>query len=64
MRVKLNDSDSDRINQIVYRTDKPIKSESDGVMGVDIGEGHPIVCPDGVNATIFNGGISEVSYTD
>ncbi len=39
----------------VYRTNKPIKSECDGVMGVDIGEIHPIVCNDGVNTTIFNG---------
>ena len=29
--------------------------DSDGVMSVDIGEIHPIVCHDGVNTTIFNG---------
>ena len=39
----------------VYNVDKPVKSKSDGVVGVDIGEIHPIVSHDGVITNIFNG---------
>ena len=39
----------------VYKIDKVDVSDSDVVVGVDIGEIHPIVCSDGVNTTIFNG---------
>ena len=39
----------------VYKVDKPIQSQADGVCGVDIGEIHPIVSHDGVNTIIFNG---------
>lgn len=39
----------------VYNTEKPDVSKADGVMGVDIGEIHPIVSHDGHNTLIFNG---------
>ena len=39
----------------VYNTEKPDKSDADGVVGVDIGEIHPIVSHDGQNTLIFNG---------
>ena len=39
----------------VYDVGKPLKSESKGVVGVDIGEIHPIVSHDGVITNIFNG---------
>ena len=39
----------------VYRTEKVIPTPAEGVMGVDIGEIHPIVCHDGQHTTIFNG---------
>ena len=39
----------------VYNTEKPTKLETDGVVGVDIGEIHPIVSHDGQHTTIFNG---------
>ena len=39
----------------VYNTEKPPKVEADGVVGVDIGEIHPIVSHDGQNTLIFNG---------
>ena len=40
----------------VYNTEKPPKlKETDGVVGVDIGEIHPIVSHDGQHTLIFNG---------
>ena len=39
----------------VYNIEKPVKSKVDGVVGVDIGEIHPIVSHDGVVTNIFNG---------
>ena len=39
----------------VYNTEKPDASKADGVVGVDIGEIHPIVSHDGQNTLIFNG---------
>ena len=39
----------------VYNTEKPEVSKADGVVGVDIGEIHPIVSHDGQHTTIFNG---------
>lgn len=39
----------------VYKTEVVEQVGSDSVMGVDIGEIHPIVCHDGVNTTLFNG---------
>ena len=39
----------------VYNTEKPDVSKADGVVGVDIGEIHPIVSHDGEHTTIFNG---------
>ena len=39
----------------VYKTEDAEDVKSDGVMGVDVGEIHPIVSFDGVNTTIFNG---------
>ena len=39
----------------VYNTEKTDVSKADGVIGVDIGEIHPIVSHDGQNTTIFNG---------
>ena len=39
----------------VYNIEKPVKSKSDRVVGVDIGEIHPIVSHDGVITNIFNG---------
>ena len=39
----------------VYTTEKTDASEADGVVGVDIGEIHPIVSHDGQNTLIFNG---------
>ena len=39
----------------VYTTEKPDTSEADGVVGVDIGEIHPIVSHDGQDTRIFNG---------
>ena len=39
----------------VYNVGKPVKSESEGIVGVDIGEIHPIVSHDGVITNIFNG---------
>ena len=40
----------------VYNTEKPeVSKVSDGVVGVDIGEIHPIVSHDGQNTLIFNG---------
>lgn len=38
-----------------YKYDDSEASESDNVIGVDIGEIHPIVCNDGIDTTIFNG---------
>lgn len=39
----------------VYKIEATEVSNSDGVMGVDIGEIHPIVCNDGPTTSIFNG---------
>ena len=39
----------------VYNTDKSRKIKADGVVGVDIGEIHPIVSHDGQHTLIFNG---------
>ena len=39
----------------VYNTEKPDASKADGIVGVDIGEIHPIVSHDGQNTLIFNG---------
>ena len=39
----------------VYGVEKVLKSEAEGVVGVDIGEIHPIVSHDGVDTQIFNG---------
>ncbi len=39
----------------VYKIDNAIKSESEGIVGVDIGEIHPMVSHDGVMTEIFNG---------
>ncbi len=39
----------------VYKTEDVEQIESDGVMSVDIGEIHPMVCHDGVDTTLFNG---------
>ena len=39
----------------VYNTEKTDASKADGVVGVDIGEIHPIVSHDGQNTLIFNG---------
>ena len=39
----------------VYNTEKPDASKADGVVGVDIGEIHPIVSHDGQHTLIFNG---------
>ena len=39
----------------VYNVSKPVKSKSEGVVGVDIGEIHPMVSHDGVVTNIFNG---------
>ena len=39
----------------VYKTETPDVSKADGVVGVDIGEIHPIVSHDGQDTTIFNG---------
>ena len=39
----------------VYNTENPDISKADGVVGVDIGEIHPIVSHDGQHTTIFNG---------
>lgn len=39
----------------VYNVGKAVKSKSDGVVGVDIGEIHPMVSHDGVVTNIFNG---------
>jgi len=39
----------------IYNTEKPDTSKADGVVGVDIGEIHPIVSHDGRNTLIFNG---------
>lgn len=39
----------------VYKIDKAVKSKSEGIVGVDIGEIHPIVSHDGVITNIFNG---------
>jgi len=39
----------------VYNTEKTDTSKADGVVGVDIGEIHPIVSHDGHNTLIFNG---------
>ncbi len=39
----------------VYKIDKAIKSKSEGIVGVDIGEIHPMVSHDGVITNIFNG---------
>ena len=39
----------------VYKTAEAEQVVSADVMGVDVGEIHPIVCCDGVNTTIFNG---------
>ncbi len=39
----------------VYNTEKSEKSEAEGVVGVDIGEIHPIVSHDGAITNIFNG---------
>ena len=39
----------------VYGVEKPVKSEAKGIVGVDIGEIHPMVSHDGVNTRIFNG---------
>jgi len=39
----------------VYGVEKPLKSDAEGVVGVDIGEIHPMVSHDGVATTIFNG---------
>ncbi|MDE0009497.1 MAG: transposase [Candidatus Poribacteria bacterium] len=39
----------------VYEIERPDKSESEGVVGVDIGEIHPIVSYDGGITNIFNG---------
>ena len=39
----------------VYKIDKAVGCESDGIVGVDIGEIHPMVTHDGVVTNIFNG---------
>ena len=39
----------------VYKIDESEKSEAEGVVGVDIGEVHPMVSHDGVITEIFNG---------
>lgn len=39
----------------VYNIERPVKSTSDGIVGVDIGEIHPMVSHDGVVTNIFNG---------
>lgn len=39
----------------VYNTDKPVKSDAAAIVGVDIGEIHPIVSHDGAITLIFNG---------
>lgn len=39
----------------VYKSDESVKSEAEGVVGVDIGEIHPIVSHDGAITEIFNG---------
>ena len=39
----------------VYNVCKPVKSKSEGLVGVDIGEIHPMVSHDGVITNIFNG---------
>ena len=39
----------------VYNTEKPDASKADGIVGVDIGEIHPIVSHDGQHTLIFNG---------
>ena len=39
----------------VYNVGKPVKSKAKGVVGVDIGEIHPMVSHDGVTTRIFNG---------
>ncbi|MYB95323.1 IS200/IS605 family element transposase accessory protein TnpB [Candidatus Poribacteria bacterium] len=39
----------------VYNVGKSVKSKAKGVVGVDIGEIHPMVSHDGVNTRIFNG---------
>ncbi|MDE0011802.1 MAG: transposase, partial [Candidatus Poribacteria bacterium] len=39
----------------VYKNDESEKSEAEGVVGVDIGEVHPMVSHDGVITEIFNG---------
>ena len=35
--------------------EKPLKSDAEGIVGVDIGEIHPLVSHDGVDTVIFNG---------
>ncbi|RKU15643.1 transposase [Candidatus Poribacteria bacterium] len=39
----------------VYKINESVKSESEGVVGVDIGEVHPLVSHDGAITEIFNG---------
>jgi putative transposase len=39
----------------VYGVEKALKSDAEGVVGVDIGEIHPMVSYDGVDTVIFNG---------
>jgi len=39
----------------VYKIDESVKPEAEGIVGVDIGEIHPIVSHDGVITEIFNG---------
>ena len=39
----------------VYGVEKALKSDGEGVVGVDIGEIHPIVSHNGVDTLIFNG---------
>ncbi|MYB92980.1 IS200/IS605 family element transposase accessory protein TnpB [Candidatus Poribacteria bacterium] len=39
----------------VYNVGKSVKSKAKGMVGVDIGEIHPIVSHDGVDTRIFNG---------
>ena len=39
----------------VYKIDKAVECKSEGIVGVDIGEIHPMVSHDGVVTNIFNG---------